>query len=347
VNVGRLALILGGIAAAVVALLLVSAGLSSAGARPGRCADSRQAGSAPPALPVFAAVDQGSGLRTELVLRSAASGAAVRELASFGNDFTNNGLALSPDGGEVYFTLIPPSHRWSNLVIERLDVRTGKRSPVAAGWEPSLSPNGRLLAYIREHGRSESVAVENLSTSRTRAIGVDALVGRGHVLAELQPGWLNNATLAIPITTPAIAVSASARTASGTSRGASAPVRMILVRVDASQPLSAVRVLVAGLRGEPQALAHGRNATSALIAASPAGTGEALDEVRFSGNSAFACQLVDLNHGLVLGFDRSGADLLYVLESDPPALWRATIKDGKLIARQLLLKNSDLEAVAW
>jgi WD40-like Beta Propeller Repeat len=346
VNVGRLALILGGTAAAVVALLLVSAGLSSAGARPGRCADSRQAGSPPPALPVFAAVDQGSGLRTELVLRSAASGTAVRKLASFGNDFTNNGLALSPDGREVYFTLIPPSHRWSNLVIERLDVRTGKRSPVAAGWEPSLSPNGRLLAYIREQGRSESVAVENLSTSRTRAIGVDALVGRGHVLAELQPGWLNNATLAIPITTPAIAVSASARTASGTSRGASAPVRMILVRVDADQPLSAMRVLVAGLRGEPQALAQGR-ATSALIAASPAGTGEVLDEVRFSGNSAFACRLVDLNHGLVLGFDRSGADLLYLLGSDPPALWRATIEDGKLIARRLLLKNSDLEAVAW
>jgi hypothetical protein len=67
----------------------------------------------------------------------------------------------------------------------------------------------------------------------------------------------------------------------------------------------------------------------------------------FWSHGATACRLLTIHTGLVLGFDQSGNDLLYVLGSRPPALWRATIGGGHLVARRRLIQNSPVEAVGW
>lgn len=303
--------------------------------------DTAQSQRLPPAPRVFVLAQPAAGSRTVLAIRSAATGAVVRKLRSFGEDFTNNGLALSPDGREVYFTLIPRARSSSNLLIERLDVRSGVLSLVAHGWEPSLSPNGRSLAFIS--GRSERVEVEDLATRRTRGIGVDRLLGRGHVLAELPPAWLgDNQTFALLVTRPALLVSSPAQAAAQTSQ----PIRMIVVHAPPDQPLSAEGVLVAGLGRNPDVLGDG-SASRTLIAASLTPGGPVLDRLRLSAGSAGACRLVSFRGGLVLGFDQSGRRLLYLVGSNPPELWRATIEGKRLIDARRLLKNADLGAVAW
>ncbi len=60
-----------------------------------------------------------------------------------------------------------------------------------------MSPNGRLLAYFTYRGRSGSVAVLDLATGRVRSVNVDAAVGHGHVLAEIQPGWTRDSSMVV------------------------------------------------------------------------------------------------------------------------------------------------------
>lgn len=340
----RFALTLAGAAAAISVLVWAAVALSRAGAgQPRPCIDTRQIERLPPAPRVFVSAQLAGGMRTVLALRSAASGAMVRKLGSFGEQFTDNGLALSPDGREVYFTLIPPSHRSSNLLIERLDVPSGRRSLVADGWEPSLSPNGRLLAFISDHARSESVVVEDLVTRRTHAIDVDAFVGPGHVLAEMPPAWFSDSrTIALLVTLPATLTSSSARGAAQPSHA----IRMVVVQVPRDHPLAADRVLVPGLSSDPEVLGDG-GAPGTLVAASLARTGAVLDALRFSPGRAVVCRLLTVRGGLALGFDGSGRRLLYVLGSSRPALWRGTISTRGLFNARRLLRNADLGEVAW
>jgi hypothetical protein len=59
---------------------------------------------APP--PTFVAVAP-AGPSFTVEVRSSTAGTVTRRLATFGQLFTDNGLAVSPDGRSVYVTLIP------------------------------------------------------------------------------------------------------------------------------------------------------------------------------------------------------------------------------------------------
>jgi hypothetical protein len=287
-------------------------------------------------------------LQTDVLLRSVTSGRVARRIATFGGDFTNNGLALSPDGHAVYLTLIPHKQGSRNLLIERLDVASHKHGLVAEGWEPSLSPNGRLLAYTTISGRSESVTVKDLATGFTRSVNVDNAVGRGHVLEEMPAGWLSDdTTLALPVGLAPKLVSGptparTSRTATG-----SATIRLVVVHAVPGQPLHVHRTVVAGLHGHPEILGTDARSQKTLIAASLTRAGEALDEIDLSSTTATACRILSIRGGLVLGFDPSGRELVYLLGSSPPALWRATIEGGRLVSRTRLLKRSRAGAIAW
>src|SRR5438067_7898526 len=117
--------------------------------------------------PVFAAA------ASELELRSVSTGRVVKVLRRTGGSWTNNGLAFSPDGRYVYFTLIPESgRRWSSLLLERTSVATGERSLVGHGEQPSLSPTGRLLAYASGNDRSAAIVVRDVTTGAERSINI-------------------------------------------------------------------------------------------------------------------------------------------------------------------------------
>lgn len=305
-----------------------------------------------PAAPSVFATADGSGPGTAIRLRSAASGRALSTLARFGSDFTNNGLALSPNVSNVYFTLIPSQHRSSNLLIECLAVSDHKRLLVASGWEPSLSPDGRLLAYISYRRRAESVAVKNVLTGQTRSINVDAAVGHGHVLDEIPPGWLSDSSaIVLPVGLPARLDVGSARARGGTSHPNSArprTVRLIVVRVPPRRRLAARSVLVSGLRGHPLMLAPDAIAPNTIVSVTlGSGNDALLDEIQFTPASATGRPLLTIQSAQVLAFDPSGQRLLYLAIHRPPELWRGTIEQGRLIDRRRLIKDPSLGASAW
>jgi hypothetical protein len=51
-----------------------------------------------------------TGERHGLELRSAATGQLLKRVATIGESFTGNGLAISPDGSAVYATVIGHQH---------------------------------------------------------------------------------------------------------------------------------------------------------------------------------------------------------------------------------------------
>src|SRR5579863_9929861 len=85
-------------------------------------------------------VATGSG--PEFQIESASTGALVKDLGTV-QGWTNNGLAFSPDGQNVYVVV----NRATNLAIERLSVSTGTETFVADGEQPAVSPNSHLLAF--------------------------------------------------------------------------------------------------------------------------------------------------------------------------------------------------------
>ena len=111
----------------------------------------------------------------------------MKHLATFGESFTNNGLAISPDGGSVFVTLIGSS----SLSIERISTRTGRRTFVAFGAQPTVSPNGRLLAYAA--GREDQeLSVRQLSSGKTTTFDLRPLIGDKASLLDGQIAWLSN-----------------------------------------------------------------------------------------------------------------------------------------------------------
>jgi hypothetical protein len=299
---------------------------------------------------VFASAEGSSELATRLVLRSVRNGRIVRRLGQFGEHFTNNGLAMTPDARAVYLTLTPHRHGWANLLIERVSVSTRRRSVVAHGWEPSLSPDGRLLGYISYHGRAESINVKDLATGQTRSVNVDAILGAGHVLAETPPGWIGDGTtLAVPITLPPRANAGSARPAASTAgQGSQTPLlRLAAVSVPATGALSAHAITVSGLREYAEMLSADTSTPNTLLDVGNANDNSApLEQITLSGSGASACRLLEIPHALVLGFDPRGQQLLYVGGSRPPATWRATIDGTHLTARYRYPPNR-AGTIAW
>lgn len=113
----------------------------------------------------------------------------MKLLGTFGMSFTNNGLALSPDGTAAFVTLIGhPLQRNSALKIERIDVASLERSFVADGEEPAVSPNGTLLAFISGGFDPEEIAVKSLTSDATRTIDLRPLLGRS-ILFESSLAW--------------------------------------------------------------------------------------------------------------------------------------------------------------
>jgi hypothetical protein len=287
--------------------------------------------------PSFAYVAQpGAGTRVEL--RSPTTGRVVKVLATFGPEFTNNGLALSNDGREVYVTLIGRR----NLRIEQIAASTGKRTFIANGWEPAVSPNGRLLSYIE--GRA-SVVVRNLSSGVAHRISVAGRLGRSEVLDGSDPAtWLGDGSEVVVMVTPmAVAVASQA----GPAQAANQPsASLIVVHVGAGgRPLRADRVELSGASDLFRISGDQTHPRSLLVAS--LGPRTLLDRVDLGGSRPEITQLVSLPQVLPLAFDPAAHYVLYVAGHPKPALWIAEIGRGKLTGARRLVPNAQLGEVSW
>lgn len=130
----------------------------------------------------FLALDTRRGSRGYLELCSATTGRVLRRIRTFGLvgsglSITANGAALSPDAKRAYLVFVRHP-----LSIER--VPTNGRTPtvITQGAQPSISPNGRSLAYESGADRSRVFEVRDLNTGEVRSIDLSRFIGHGNLL---------------------------------------------------------------------------------------------------------------------------------------------------------------------
>jgi hypothetical protein len=297
----------------------------------------------------------GSG--TVLELRSTTTGAVLGRLGRFGSSFTNNGLALAPNGQSVFFTLIPPAHpRTSNLIMARISTTTRAVTTLARGEVPAVSPDSRQLAYVTgPHARS--VAVRDLRSNRIRSIDLTSLVGAQADVFNGTLAWLANGrqlALLTSTTSPvrvARGLSSSPSAAGGRSACSTAGVRTCLVLLELDRgrsPITARDYAVPDGVSAPSVVgADAAAPDSVLIAGSGAAGTAVVDRLTPTGQTLALQQLASVRSGLALSFDATGSHLLYLAGHSPLALWSATVTPTGLRSPRRLISNPQLGSAAW
>ena len=334
-------------AAAVPSAAGVGGARGAVGSSSPRVAVAPYVGSVPS---VFASADEPPpGARTELQLRSAKTGRVRERLRSFGMSFTNNGLALAPDGRSVYLTLTPRGKRFSSLLLERITVG-GRRPPLrVAGEEPAVSPDGRLLAYTTD--APQSIRVRDLVTGVTRSVDISRLIGHDGDLLNASVAWLaDSRTVVVLPGGVATAVSRPAAAATRIAfkqRSALASAALIMIAPDADGRLVARRVLVHGLDGFPDTIYTAAASPGRVIASSLVGDTCFLDAISLSESSPVVSRIVAISAAQVEALDPSGRRLLYIQGHRPLALWAATLGPGRLLDRHRLFRDNPVGEAAW
>ena len=309
------------------------------------------AATAPVTPPVFAAVDMGANSGARAELRSVTTGAVLSTLGDLGPSWTNNGFAFSPDGRYVYFTLIPKSTRLSSLSLEQVAVATHQRRFIAFGEQPSVSPDGRLLAYVSGEDRSATIVVRDTASGRRRSTNLARLLGSQSDMLNASTAWLGDgAQLAVIEACCPIAVSkASAPAGPRSTRGSPGDqLHLIVVSVPRHGSLRARRVVLPGASQMPESVGADPTRPNALLVSWLIGHDRAaVDRLTIGASRATLARVLAIAHALVVAFDPSGRQLLYLLGHSPPALWTATVQDGQLSQRRLLIRDPPLDAYAW
>jgi hypothetical protein len=290
------------------------------------------------------------GLSSTVEPRSPATGRIVRTLATFGQSFTNNGLALSPTDSDVYVTLVGRR----GLRIERIAVASRTRTFVADGEKPAVSPDGRLLAYAAGRFGSETLAVRDLASHRTRTIDLAGLLGRSRDLLDGVVTWLGDGSEIVVMPGPvAVAVAGSART-TPSSQGRScdavsaSATCLIVVRVTAGgRPVIARRVILAGGANAAAKLSGDVALPRSLLLAREMARRTTIDRVTLTGSGANVTRLLSLPPVLPVTVDPRGHHFLCLVGHSPPALWIAGISRGRLVHPHRLMPNAQLDDAAW
>jgi hypothetical protein len=296
----------------------------------------------------FVAVSSGSGLglQENLSLYSSTTGILTRRLASFGESFTNNGLAVTPDRSEVYFTLIPPHPgRRFSLRLMRIDVATRRQTFIADGEQPAVSDDGNQLAYgAARHG----LAVRDLGSGRTRRLGLVTQLGPAADLLDASVTWLaDGSDIAIVPSPPAYIVAGPRRAPAvmGSCRFSDTHRVIVFVHVPAAPaPLAADCVHVAEIGPGDIALAGSPASPTSLLLAADQGRRTLIESIAQTGATTRVLTFTD---SLPVAIDRSGTHLLYLVGHSPPALWEATIAAGRLTDQRRLIADSELGPAAW
>jgi hypothetical protein len=282
-----------------------------------------------------------------LEVRSSVSGRTKMVVPGIGPDFTNNGLALSPDRTAAYVTFIG-EHR---LQIDRIGLADGRRVLVADGEHPAISPDGRRLAYTDALGASQTIAVLDLNTQSTRKINLARWMAGG---TDLLPGsitWFGDGSdIAVLPGRAAVRVDGGALTASTGHRGTCAELpsaTCILVVHDGSgrQPMSVTRSAVQ-FRGTPMALAANADNPGSILIATIEGSTTTIYEVTPTRPTGSVQALHHLRAAIPLTFAADGRHLLFE-RVNSTGLWVADIGQHGGIHTRELSGTGQAEAAAW
>jgi hypothetical protein len=332
----------------VVGLAVLALGAAAALVRvaPGSGAPGRPT-PAPVTPPLFAAISSASPSDGSLELRSASTGGVLSVLGHLGRSWTSNGLALSPDGGNVYLTLIPKASRWKSLLLEQVSVSTHTRRFIGHGEQPSVSPDGRLLAYVSGEDRSATVVVRDRASGRRRSVNVGRLLGSQSDMLNASLAWLGDGTR-LAVVEACCAIAASTTNARATDRSADDRLHLIVVSVPRHGSLRATQVVLPRTAALPDSIGtDAARPNSLLVSSLIGGDRAAVDRLTIGSSRATLARVLTIAHSLVVAFDPTGQGLLYLAGHSPPSLWTATLEDHRLSQRHLLIRNPPLDVYAW
>ncbi|MGI8867904.1 MAG: TolB family protein [Mycobacteriales bacterium] len=319
--------------AAVVAVLLIG-GIAGVVAT-GHHSSPRRAATPPPAPSSFVGVVATGPARDTISVISSATAAVRKVLVKTGADFTNNGLAVSPDGAYVYATWITrPS-----VVIKQISVATGRVRTIADGSEPAVSPDGRFLAYIGD-GEATVVLVRDLRTGTTRSWSLSGVApGCANIRSVV---WLGDGSRVVirPEDCPVRTSGSADQTSSSTLPA--------LVVVDPSAPGSRPRGIALPVPKYVNGVhSAGSAAPDSVLVDVLTRTGETIYRVRLVDNHATVTDQAGLNHSLLMAVDHSGRHLLYLMSNPRTHVRIATLADGRITGVRRLAAAPSLAAAAW
>jgi hypothetical protein len=262
------------------------------------------------------------------------------------NYWTNNGLALSPDGEDVFVVVNQPT----TTAIERLSVSTGAQTFVAHGAQPAVSPNSRLLAYGSEPSGSHRLVVRNLTSGKDRSIDVSRLLGEQRDLVNATITWLDGSKIVVIPGTVGNDLMGDPTPRAVPGSCSAAPVNdtcLIVVGAEAGHPLTAKRVLLSGLPpGDiPLIAASGPSGVTVATFGGDSGIFRA-DLNHNAPNFTRISSLPALSAALPLAFGAQGGTLFYLVGHGPEALWWAKVTPHGLKDAHVLNANVSLGALA-
>jgi len=264
-------------------------------------------------------------------IESVSTGKVIKDLGAV-QGYTNNGLALSPNGRDLYATV----NRSQTLMVERIDLANGGESFVADGAEPSISQNGRLLAYATGPPGSQELVVRDLDSGMIRSINLQKLLGRYGDLLSASIAWLGSQIVVRPggvlddlmggAKPPPLKGSCSAVPLSASC--------LIVVNVRAGLSLTAERVILD--RGRLGDAVIGASGSSNLVMAVFDNHHTDVYRANLGEGARTVTHLFSLPSALPQAFSSNGTELFYLhIGQGPIALWA-----GQVSAHQL--KNTKM-----
>jgi hypothetical protein len=280
----------------------------------------------------------------DLEIASAKTGQIVMNLGPIAN-YTNNGFALSPNGQYVYATI----NGNRSTAIERINLSNGQPTPFAAGEQPSISPNGRYVAF-GTGPRSAILSIRDLKSGTSRSMNLRKLLGPQTDLLNASITWLGNGSQVVVVpggvgsdlmpgttTTTPPSGSCSALSISQTC--------FIVVNASTRHSLSARRVVLNGLNASGAVVAA--SGRSDLVIASYGTTHTTIYEAVMGHGSGSFSRLYSLPQVLPVAFGPQGAELFYLKGHGPVALWLGDVTQHGLEHSRMLNANVALEGLAW
>jgi hypothetical protein len=309
-----------------------------------------------PADPPYVALAGESSKATHQAIRliSPVSGQLVKQFPRIG---TGNGFAVSPDGRSVF--VVQLARRV--IGIDQISVGTGKVTFLAPGAYPAVSPDSRHLAYATGR-RFTEIAVRDLRTGTTRVIGLSRQMGPGgEFLNQGTVLWLGSRELLAVPGIEAIAASAGAparsrAAAAGCAKdpggGGHAGLCAFVIRVG-PRGLSDREIVLPswwanGIAVQGPDLARPGSFLRAATGWKSAGS---VSRLTVSGSRVTARQIAPLPEGAMpVAIAPDGDRVLYLVGHTPPALWVASIRNGRLTGQHLLYTDNSrfgIGDVAW